>query len=83
MLDFRHKIKNFNFHACILMIPSCLQLQTLLPSNEFELLLEPNTRKQLPLGAKSAENPQFRNHKHSSMKTLRIREENPCRLVFQ
>jgi hypothetical protein len=33
-------------------------------------------RKQLPLGAKSAENPQFGNHKHCSMKTLRIREEN-------
>jgi hypothetical protein len=42
------------------------------------LLLEPNTRKQLPLGTKSAENPQFGNHKHCSMKTLRIREENPA-----
>jgi hypothetical protein len=40
--------------------------------------LEPNTRKQLPFGAKSAENPQFGNHKHYSMKTLRIREENPA-----
>jgi hypothetical protein len=41
-------------------------------------LLEPNTRKQLPLGAKSAENLQFGNHKDCSMKTLRIREENPA-----
>jgi hypothetical protein len=41
-------------------------------------LLEPNTRKQLPLGAKYAENPQFGNHKHCSIKTLRIWEENPA-----
>jgi hypothetical protein len=37
-------------------------------------LLEPNTQKQLPLGAKSVENLQFGNHKHCSMKTLRIQE---------
>jgi hypothetical protein len=30
------------------------------------------------LGAKSAENPQFGNHKHCLMKTLRIQEENPA-----
>jgi hypothetical protein len=59
------------------MIPSCLQLQTLLSQTHSGTLLEPNTRKQLPLGTKSAENPQFGNHKHCSMKTLRIREENP------
>jgi hypothetical protein len=41
-------------------------------------LVEPNTQKQLPLDAKSAENLQFENHKHCSMKTLRIREENPA-----
>jgi hypothetical protein len=42
------------------------------------LSLEPNTPKQLPLAQKPAENPQFGNHKHCSMKTLRIREENPA-----
>jgi hypothetical protein len=31
----------------------------------------------MPLGTESAENPQSRNHKHCSMKTLRIRRENP------
>jgi hypothetical protein len=60
------------------MIPSCLQLRTLLSQTHSGTLLEPNTRKQLPLGAKSAENPQFGNHKHRSMKTLCIREENPA-----
>jgi hypothetical protein len=35
-------------------------------------------QKQLPLGAKSVENLQFGNHKHCSMKTLRIQEENPA-----
>jgi hypothetical protein len=32
----------------------------------------------MPLGAKPAENPQFGNHKHYSMKTLRIQAENPA-----
>jgi hypothetical protein len=41
-------------------------------------LSKPNTQKQLPPGTKSAENPQFGNHKHGSIKTLRIREENPA-----
>jgi hypothetical protein len=35
-------------------------------------------QKLLPLGTKSAENLQLGNHKHYSMKTLRIREENPA-----
>jgi hypothetical protein len=60
------------------MIPSCLQLRSLLSRTHSGTLLEPNTRKQLPLGAKSAENPQFGNHEHCLMKTLRIQEENPA-----
>jgi hypothetical protein len=43
------------------MIPSCLQLQPLFLKRTRELLLEPNARKQVPLGAESAENPQFGN----------------------
>jgi hypothetical protein len=42
-----------------------------------ELYLSRIRENNCPLGAKSAENPQFRNHKQCSMKTLRIQEENP------
>jgi hypothetical protein len=35
-------------------------------------------QKLMPLGTKSIENLQFGNHKHCSMKTLCIREENPA-----
>jgi hypothetical protein len=77
MFDYRQKIKNFRFHACIVMIPLCLQLRALFSLNVFGNLLEPNTRKQMPLGAKPAENPRSVIHKHCSMKNLRIREENP------
>jgi hypothetical protein len=38
-------------------------------------LLKPNTRRQLPLGAKSTENLQLENHKHCSMKTFHIRKK--------
>jgi hypothetical protein len=53
-------------------------MRTLLFLNEFGNFSEPNTQKLLPLGTKSAENLQFGNHKHCSMKTLRTREENPA-----
>jgi hypothetical protein len=43
-----------------------------------ELFLSRTRKKLLPLGTESAENLQFRNHKHRSMKILRIREENPA-----
>jgi hypothetical protein len=43
----------------------------------WELYLSRTRKKLLPLGIESAENPQSRNHKHCSMKTLRIRRENP------
>jgi hypothetical protein len=43
-----------------------------------ELYLSRTRTKLLPLGAKSTENLQFGNHKHCSMKTLRIREGNPA-----
>jgi hypothetical protein len=54
-----------------------LLLRALFSFNVFGNLLEPNTQKRTPLGAKPAENPEFGNHKHCSMKTLRIQEENP------
>jgi hypothetical protein len=43
-----------------------------------ELYLSRTRKKLLPLGTESAENLQFENQKHCSMKTLRIREENPA-----
>jgi hypothetical protein len=43
-----------------------------------ELYLSRTRKKLLPLGTESIENLQFGNHKHCSMKTLRIREENPA-----
>jgi hypothetical protein len=62
----------------MVMIPFCLWMRTLLFSNAFgNFILAEYAKKHLPLGTKSAENPQFGNHKHCSMKTLRIREENP------
>jgi hypothetical protein len=44
----------------------------------WELYFSRTRKKLLPLGTESVENLQFGNHKHSSMKTLRIREENPA-----
>jgi hypothetical protein len=65
------------------MIPLCLQLQALFSLNVFENLLEPNTRKQMPPGAKPAENLRFGNPQA-------LFNENPShsggkhyRLVFQ
>jgi hypothetical protein len=43
-----------------------------------ELFLSRTCKNSRPLAQKSAENLQFGNHKHCSMKTLRIREENPA-----
>jgi hypothetical protein len=45
--------------------------------------LEPNAREQLPLGAKSTEDPDSAIHEHCSSKTLCTWGEKPCRLVFQ
>jgi hypothetical protein len=60
------------------MIPLRLQPRALFSLNAFGNLLEPNMRKQMPL----AQNPQkildSVIHKHCSMKTLRIRGENPA-----
>jgi hypothetical protein len=47
-----------------------------------ELYLSRTRKKLLPLGTESAENIQFGNHKHCSMKTLHIREENPSAWYF-
>jgi hypothetical protein len=60
------------------MIPLCLQLRALFSLNVFENLLEPNTRKQMPPGAKPQKILDSVIHKHCSMKTLRIREKNPA-----
>jgi hypothetical protein len=65
------------------MIPLCLRLRALFSLNVFGNLLEPNTQKQTPFGAKPAENPGFGN-------PLALFNENPshsggkpCHLVFQ
>jgi hypothetical protein len=42
-----------------------------------KLYLSRTRKKLMPLGTESAENPQSKNHKHCSMKTLRIHRENP------
>jgi hypothetical protein len=48
----------------------------------WELYLSRTRKKLLPLGTESIENLQFENHKHCSMKTLRIWEENPAAWYF-
>jgi hypothetical protein len=60
------------------MIPPCLQLRATFSLNAFGNLLEPNTQKQMPLGAIPQKILDSVIHKHCSMKTLHIREENPA-----
>jgi hypothetical protein len=60
------------------MIPLCLQLRALFSLNVFGNLLEPNTRKQMPLAQNPHEILDLVIHEHCSTKTLRIREETPA-----
>jgi hypothetical protein len=54
-------------------------MRTLLFLNEFgNFILAEHAKNFCPLGTESTENLQFGNHKQCSMKTLRIREENPA-----
>jgi hypothetical protein len=65
------------------MIPPCLQLRALFSLNAFGNLLEPNTQKRMPLGAKPAENPQFGNPQALFNENPSHSGGKPCRLVFQ
>jgi hypothetical protein len=61
------------------MIPFCLWTRILTGFERIRKLYLSRTRKKLlPLGTESAENPQSGNNKHCSIKTLRIRRENPA-----
>jgi hypothetical protein len=72
-----NEISTFVF--VFVMIPFYSWMRTLLFFERIrELYLSRTRKKLLPLGTESTENLQFGNHKHCSMKTLRIREENPA-----